>query len=87
MEVCVCTITIQGLVFSQAKHFYVLVWTGLRSCVAIFNYSIALALHHAREAQCFASEGAMTKSNSVLRVKDTDQMKVHKKLMKCCGTS
>jgi hypothetical protein len=29
-------------------------------------------LHHTRETQCFASEGAMAKCSSVLCVKDAD---------------
>jgi hypothetical protein len=52
----------------------VLIGAAFAASVAVFDYLIALALHHLGEAQGLASEGTVAIASSVLCVKYADKV-------------
>jgi hypothetical protein len=55
-----------------AEHLHMLVGSAFTAGVAVFNDGVALALHHAREAQCLAGKGAVTVRLSMLGMEDAN---------------
>jgi hypothetical protein len=49
-----------------------LVGSAFTAGVAVFNDGVALALHHAREAQCLTGKGAVTVRLSMLGMEDAN---------------
>ena len=55
-------------------HHYMLVSSAFTACIAVFDDGVALRLHHARESQGFAGEGAVAIGGGVLGVEDADEV-------------
>ena len=51
-----------------------LIGAAFAAGVAVFDDGVALPLHHLREAQSFAGEGAVAISGGVLGVEDADEV-------------